>query len=95
MALAPIAGANGGELLFAPSDHAINSELRVANATSAQKTRLIRIAPSSTTYRRRRYIPVLDSRVRRSALRAFESTLAAIPIPSASAERTAVSTAER
>jgi len=36
-ALAPIAGANGGELLFAPSDHAINNELIVANTTSAQK----------------------------------------------------------
>ncbi|GAB7017335.1 hypothetical protein JCM18750_01960 [Halostagnicola bangensis] len=36
IALAPIAGANGGELLFAPSDHAINRQATVASPTRPQ-----------------------------------------------------------
>jgi len=48
-AFAPIAGANGGELLLAPSDHAINSELTVANATRIQKTRIIGSNPFGST----------------------------------------------
>jgi hypothetical protein len=38
MALAPIAGANGGELLLAPSAHAVARLVSVASATSVQKT---------------------------------------------------------
>src|SRR6056297_2311435 len=37
-ALAPIAGANGGELLFAPSVHAVPRLVAVATVTSDQKT---------------------------------------------------------
>jgi hypothetical protein len=35
MALAPIAGANGGELLFAPSAQAVAKLVSVASTTSA------------------------------------------------------------
>src|SRR6056297_3538124 len=37
MALAPMAGAKGGELLLAPSVHAVTRPVSVATATSAQK----------------------------------------------------------
>jgi len=38
MALAPMAGANGGELLLAPRAHAVTRLVTVASTTSAQKT---------------------------------------------------------
>jgi hypothetical protein len=41
MAFAPIAGANGGELLFAPRVQAVTRPVIVARATSAQKTTVV------------------------------------------------------
>jgi len=46
-AFAPIAGAKGGELLFAPNDHAMNRQLTVANPTRTQNKAAI--IPCSTS----------------------------------------------
>jgi hypothetical protein len=47
MAFAPIAGAKGGELLFAPSVQAVTRLVIVARATSAQKRTPVTARPTS------------------------------------------------
>jgi len=50
-ALAPIAGANGGELLLAPSDHAMNRHETVANPTRVQKASVMLLTSASQLVR--------------------------------------------
>jgi hypothetical protein len=53
IAFAPMAGANGGELLLAPRAHAVNSPVSVATTTSAQNSIPVVIGvPALRTLRR-------------------------------------------
>ena len=62
MALAPIAGANGGELLLAPSAQAVPRLVTVASPTSVQKTASATVpparAPLSSGHRRAHRFPI-------------------------------------